>query len=583
MSYKVPVHADSAPSAEAAPLLGPNASAASNAAQIQSNGTFQSSSEPDGHCEPAADVENGRTDPDGDAPKGHVPKLKVNMKALLPALAIGIFLVAMDQTLTIATYGKMGSDLRALNSTSWISTSYFLTLTAFQPLYGRLSDIFGRKECLLFAYAVFGLGCLGCGLSRDIGQLCAARAVAGAGGGGVNAVVTILVTDLVSLRDRGVWQGYINIVFAAGIAAGAPIGGLMADGPGWRWAFAGQFPIAMLAWLAVFLVLDVPRASHAHWTAKVRRIDFLGAFTLVAAVFTLLFGLDNGSNEGWGERVTVVPLALTPVLFALFLLVEIKVAAVPFAPGHVILDPPLLAAYCANLCGVAAQLGVLFFIALFFQAAGGLSATASGLMLVPNTAFGLAGSLGGGILMRRTGRYYALTLFGYVLVLLSVVPLVAFTGAVVKSNAGVVVGLSILAFGSGISITSTLIAIIANAAPEDTAVAIACSYLFRSLGTTLGISVSTAVLQQALRTGLAGALGGGDNESDGDAQRRAREIEEGVRQSLDYIRSLEPALADVVRRCYAVAVQWAFLPAALFALAAVLAAAFIREKKLEGR
>lgn len=126
----------------------------------------------------------------------------------------------MDQTLTIATYGKMGSDLNALNSTSWISTSYFLTLTAFQPLYGRLSDIFGRKECLLFAYAVFGLGCLGCGLSRDIVELCVSRAVAGIGGGGMNAVVTILVTDLVSLRDRGLFQGYINIVFASGMASG---------------------------------------------------------------------------------------------------------------------------------------------------------------------------------------------------------------------------------------------------------------------------------------------------------------------------------------------------------------------------
>ncbi len=141
----------------------------------------------------------------------------------------------MDQTLTIAAYGRMGSDLDALSSTGWIATSYFLTLTTFQPLYGRLSDIFGCKECLLFAYGVFGLGCLGCGLARDVVQLCVARAVAGIGGGGMNAVVSILVTDLVSLRDRGVWQGYINVVFGCGIAAGAPIGGSMADSIGWRW------------------------------------------------------------------------------------------------------------------------------------------------------------------------------------------------------------------------------------------------------------------------------------------------------------------------------------------------------------
>lgn len=108
-------------------------------------------------------------------------------------------------------------------------------MTSFQPLYGKLSDIFGRKECLLFSYLVFGLGCLGCGLARDMTQLVVARAIGGIGGGGMNAVVSILMTYIVPLRDRGVWQGYINIIFAAGTATGAPLGGLLADSVGWRW------------------------------------------------------------------------------------------------------------------------------------------------------------------------------------------------------------------------------------------------------------------------------------------------------------------------------------------------------------
>lgn len=112
---------------------------------------------------------------------------------------------------------------------------YFLTLTCCQPLYGKLSDIFGRKECLLFAYVVFGLGSLGCGLAQDIWQLIIARAVAGMGGGGINAVTSILLTDVVPLRDRGVWQGYLNIIFGAGTATGAPVGGLVAESLGWRW------------------------------------------------------------------------------------------------------------------------------------------------------------------------------------------------------------------------------------------------------------------------------------------------------------------------------------------------------------
>lgn len=157
------------------------------------------------------------------------------MHLILPAIGIGIYLGALDQLLTVATYARIGSELHALNNTSWIATAYFLTLTSFQPLYGKLSDIFGRKECLLFAYAVFGLGCLGCGLAQSMVQLCVARAVAGIGGGGMNAVVAIVMSDIVPLRERGVWQGYINLIYAFGTATGAPVGGLMADSLGWRW------------------------------------------------------------------------------------------------------------------------------------------------------------------------------------------------------------------------------------------------------------------------------------------------------------------------------------------------------------
>ncbi|KAI1633730.1 MFS general substrate transporter [Biscogniauxia mediterranea] len=560
---------------ETAPLLGPPA--AGNGAHVSPNGSIASSDEEIGNTgrSGAGDAENGEppvkdVDEDG-------PKLLVNRAALLPALAIGIFLIALDQTLVIATYGKIGSDLRALQSTSWIGTSYYLTLTTFQPLYGRLSAIFGRRECLLFAYAVFGLGCLGCALARDITQLCVSRAVAGVGGGGTNAIVTILVTDLVSLRDRGLWQGYINTVYTVGMAAGAPVGGLLADSIGWRWSFAGQVPIAAAAWLSVFIVLRLPRGAESdHWIEKVRRIDFAGALALTSAVFLLLLGLDNGSNLGWARRATITPLALTPFFFGIFILIEIRFAAHPFAPGHIIFFPPLLAAYLANFFGMAFQVGVLFFVALYLQAALGLSATGAGVAFLPNTIFGLCGSLGGGLIMRRTGQYYWLTIGGFVLQLLSIVIIVAFAGGLMNSLVGVVAGLCLLMLGSGATITALLIAIIASVprggASSDVPVAIACSYLFRSLGSTLGISVTTAALQQALRLGL-------EKELDGDKE-RARAIEEAVRRSLDYVRQLEPHLADVVRRCYAAATRAAFVPAGVLAASALVAAFWIKERKL---
>lgn len=145
-----------------------------------------------------------------------LPEARARLKYIVPAVGIGIFLVSADQTLVVSCYGKISDDLQALDKSSWISTVYFLSLTCFQPLYGKLSDIFGRKSCLLFAYSCFGLGCVFCGLARSMDELIVARAFAGIGGGGMTTVVSILMSDIVPLRERGTWQGIINIIFATG-------------------------------------------------------------------------------------------------------------------------------------------------------------------------------------------------------------------------------------------------------------------------------------------------------------------------------------------------------------------------------
>ncbi|KAI0446124.1 major facilitator superfamily domain-containing protein [Xylaria telfairii] len=557
-------------SAETAPLLGPPDSNPASSNKVASHGTFTVSG--NGAPTTTSNIENGppQVETTTNEASSDSPKPAVKLAVLVPALAIGVFCAGLDNTLTIATYGKIGSDLEALNSTSWVATSFMLTTTTFQPLYGKLSDLFGRKSCLLFAYVLFGLGCLGCGVARDIVELCIARAVTGAGGGGVNALASIIITEFVPLRDRGVWQAFFTAIYTVGLGLGAPLGGFFADGIGWRWAFIVQCPIALLAFISVYLI-DIPRTEdHSHWSTKILRIDFIGASTLVLATFLLLFGLDNGSNEGWGKKSSFVPLALAPLLFAIFIFVEAKVAKEPFAPSRVIFNPSMLAAYGANFFGYAGQWGVLFFIALFFQGSLGMSATSLGLAFLPSTFSVLFGSIAGGLVIKRTGRFYWPTLVGYCLLLLSIIPLVFGVGQ--QSAIATVVGLSMATFGNNISIATTLIAIIVHTTPEDAAMAIAYSYLFRSLGTTIGVGISTATLQQMLRVNLEQELGGAD---------RAREIEEKVRQSLDYIKTLDPDVMKVVQKCYAIATQWAFVPIAGFAVLAILSSIFIKERKLD--
>lgn len=555
---------------ETSPLLRPDRpDEAGGSSRTSTLGSGSSDTAVEGGRSPSLPAEDGGGD--SEVTREGLPEMAKRLHILLPAIGIGIFLCALDQLLAVATYAKIGSDLKALNLTSWIATAYFLTLTCCQPLYGKLSDIFGRKECLLFSYVVFGLGCLGCGLAQDINQLIVSRAVAGIGGGGMNAVVSILLTDIVPLRDRGVWQGYMNIIFGAGTATGAPLGGLLADSLGWRWSFIGQVPVVMIAFITVYFVLHLPKRDNSHWREKLARVDFLGAFFLVSAVLCLLLGLDNGSNEGWAKKQTIIPLAVSPALFAAFVFVEVRVASHPFAPGHIIFERSLFASYLCNFFGVLGQMPVLFFLPLLYQAVDGVSAVQAGLLLMPGSIFGVGASLGSGFVMRRTGRFFWMNVAGWGLLLFSFVPMVLFSGLWLKSEAGTSVALGIMALGAGTGITTSLVALISNAAKEDAAVVIACSYLFRSLGSAIGVSVASAILQQVLRSQLAAQLGPGQD---------ARDIEARVRESLDYISQLPPGTAAVVRRCYQIATVAVFgfqtLPAAL----AFVSSFFIREKKL---
>ncbi|KAL1641494.1 hypothetical protein SLS58_005999 [Diplodia intermedia] len=503
-----------------------------------------------------------------------LPEVKKRMKYILPAVAVGIFLAAADQTIIVSSYGRIGSDLGALNNTSWIATAYFLTLTSFQPLYGKLSDIFGRKSCLLFAYTIFGIGCLACGLARNMNELIAARAFAGIGGGGMTTVVSIMMSDIVTLRERGKWQGYINIVFATGAGTGAPLGGILADRVGWRWVFLFQPPLCIVAIVAVSLALKLPKRDHAHWGQKLRRIDFLGAAILIAAVFMLLLGLDRGSNVSWHARLTIISLAVSAPLFLLFVAVETKVAAEPFAPGHIIFERSLVACYACNFFSFAGYMAALFYLPLYFQVADAASATRAGVRLIPGIAAGVSGSLFGGFYMQHTGRFYRLTVGAYAFLVVGAAAIFACAGVLVDSVVGIVLGLCVAGFANGIGVTTSLIGLISNAAHADQAVATACSYLFRSLGSVFGVSLAATVVNQELRRKLALALGSGEE---------AREIAERVRESIEYIDRLDPAVRALVRRCYAESTRDAFGLMVVLVAGAAVAAWFVRERRLGGK
>ena len=219
-------------------------------------------------------------------------------------------------------------------------------------------------------------------------------------------------------------------------------------------------------------MLKLPKADSSHWKKKLKRVDFLGAFVLVGAVFTHLLGLDRGSNESWGASVTIASLCTSLVAFFLFVLIELKIAVEPFAPGRVVFGKSLFACYLCNLFRLGCYLAVLFYLPLFFQARGkqilgatshlqaifwltasdGLSAAQAGIRLLPGVVAGVIGSLYGGFIIRRTGRYYWLTIWAYLFQTLGMIPIILCTAMATNNTYGIAVDFIIMWISNGIGV-----------------------------------------------------------------------------------------------------------------------------------
>ncbi|KAF7502743.1 hypothetical protein GJ744_005204 [Endocarpon pusillum] len=402
-------------------------------------------------------------------------------------------------------------------------------------------------------------------------ELIVARAFAGIGGGGQTTLVAIILSDVISLRERGTWQGYNNIVFAAGLGIGAPLGGFFTDHFGWRWSFLVQVPLTAIGFVNVFIALKLPATETTNWKQKLKRVDFGGAVVLILAVSTLLIGLDRGPDVSWVSPITLGCLCSSLPLFVLFLFVEMKVATEPFAPSHVLFDRNMLACSLCNFCAFGAWLAITYYLPLYWQAVEGLSATQAALRLLPGIVANVSGSLFAGLVIQKTGRYYWLTVICFITFTLGVIPIILFTGWLSTSLLGIWLGTVICGFSNGIGGTTTLVGLISYAGRDDQAVGIACLYLFRSLGSVIGISLSAATIQQVLRRRLHQAL---ENSIDVDI------IVDRVRKSLEYIRTLDPVLQGLVRRCYEAATRWSFVFDLLLVAGAIVASLGIQEKRI---
>lgn len=432
------------------------------------------------------------------------------------ALFVGSYLAALDTTIVTTLLPTIASELDASNQMSWIATSYLLSCSAFQPLYGKLSDVFGRKPLLIWSNLCFGFGCILCGapFTKSLWMLCIGRFIAGVGGGGLNSLSTITTSDIIPLRQRGVYQGMGNIVFALGCASGSLIGAFLQQRIGWRWAFLCQVPLSLLSCSLIMKFLNLPAGSPGRGlinlsnkkitTADVREhVDFTGSFTLITTMLLLMIilsVLDNPSHLTYGTwALFIVGLALAGYTFVS---TELSVHN-PMVPIRLLgSNRTVLASSLTNWFFTMSTFALAYYVPVFWQTVYHLKPWNIGVRTVSNF-FGIAiGSMMTGLYMKRTGKYKALsntlntvTVAGTLIVYLSTYN---------TEPKGLLEYFMLFLPGLGYAsmLTITLLSLIASVDTSHQAQVTSIQYAFRAIGSTLGVSFAGLIYQSKLQTSL---------------------------------------------------------------------------------
>jgi len=428
---------------------------------------------------------------------------------VLSGLLLGMFLAALDQTIVSTAMRTIADELDGQTAQAWVTTSYLIASTITTPLYGKLSDQYGRKPFYLFAIGVFILGSVLCGTAQSIYELAAYRAVQGLGAGGLMSLAFAIVGDLVSPRERGRYQGWFMAVFGTSSVLGPVIGGAFAGQDtilgidGWRWIFYINVPIGLAALLVVMRTLHLPKRVNEH------RIDFLGAGLLTSAVVPLLLVAEKGRDWGWGSGLTIGLMALSVVSLVAFIAWERRMGPEAILPLRMFSSSIFSITSVTALLVGAGMFGGLVVLPLYLQIVKGSSPTEAGLQLIPLMVGIILTSGISGKVMSRTGRYKWFPVGGIALMFTALMLMSTLTvdTPVPQTMAYMV----LMGAGLGLSMQTLVISVQNAMPPRDMGVATSSVTFFRSMGGTFGAALSLAVLfgslagniqDRAVRAGL---------------------------------------------------------------------------------
>jgi EmrB/QacA subfamily drug resistance transporter len=428
------------------------------------------------------------------------PGVRREVLIILPGLLLAIMLAMLDQLVVSTALPRIVGDLGGVTHLSWVVTAYVLASTVTTPLYGKLGDLYGRKRWLMIAIVIFLAGSALSGLAHSMDQLIAFRAVQGLGAGGLLTGAIATIGDLVSPRERGQYMGYIMGVMTLAMVAGPLVGGYITDNLSWRWIFYINMPIGGAALLYLAATMHVPRRRVEH------KIDYAGAVTLaVAAIAIILMTTWGGSQYPWGSGQILGLAALAIVSTGAFLAIEAR-AVEPILPLHVFRNRNFSLAIAMSFLLGLALFGALTFLPLYQQTVQHLSATGSGLMLIPMMLGSTVTALIAGRVTTRTGRYKALPIIGAGVM---TVGMFLLTTLGVHTSL-VTTGLYFAVIGLGMGFLMQITTLIAQNSvnPREMGVASSSRTFFQQIGGSIGVAAFGAFFARRLTESLAAQLPG---------------------------------------------------------------------------
>jgi EmrB/QacA subfamily drug resistance transporter len=411
---------------------------------------------------------------------------------ILSGLMLGMFLAALDQTIVGTSIRTIADDLKGLDLQAWATTAYLITSTIATPIYGKLSDIYGRKPFYLLAISLFVVGSLACTFSQSMYELAAFRALQGLGAGGLMSLAFTIIADIVSPRERAKYQGYFMAVFGTSSVLGPVLGGFLSGQKtiwfteGWRWVFLVNVPIGVLALFVVAKVLNVPHERHNH------KIDWWGAVTLVIGVVPLLIVAEQGREWGWGSERSILCYAIGGVGLILFCLVEGKMRDAALIPLRLFRNSTFSMVIIAGVILGVGMFGGITMVPQYLQIVKGQSPTAAGLLMLPMMLGIMIASMVSGQITSRTGRYKIFPIIGSLFLIAGM-----YLFSTVEVDTPLwhpLVFMGVFGLGLGLSMQTLTIAAQNAAPPRDMGVSTASATFFRQMGGTLGVAVFLSLL-----------------------------------------------------------------------------------------